>query len=197
MGFCRNMRCMQLEAGHAGMRALEMSERGMRDRVVWRARQGVALTLGALSPSVKAAQQLPVIFAFLKRALADEHEAVAAEMVGAGRELIERQPDAASMVSMLVPMLESFLAEPATTAAHDRVRQGVVLYMGSLAKHIPADDPKVAQVVSRLMDALGTPSETAGKATTDSANKVFFPNATAFIRCLRSARSFAAFCCAF
>ena len=30
---------------------------------------------------------------------------------------------------------------------------------GSLAKHIPPDDPKVAQVVTRLMDALGTPSE--------------------------------------
>ena len=31
--------------------------------------------------------------------------------------------------------------------------------MGSLAKHIQPDDPKVAQVVTRLMDALGTPSE--------------------------------------
>ena len=27
---------------------------------------------------------------------------------------------------------------------HDRVRQGVVLYMGALAKHIPPDDAKVA-----------------------------------------------------
>ena len=45
------------------------------------------------------------------------------------------------------------LAEPATTEVHDRVRQGVVLYMGSLAKHIPPDDPKVSQVVSRLSDA--------------------------------------------
>ena len=63
------------------------------------------------------------------------------------------------MVSMLVPMFEAFLAEPATTATHDRVRQGIVLLMGSIAKHIPPDDPKVAQVVVRLMDALGTPSE--------------------------------------
>ena len=41
MGFCRNMRCMQLEAGHAGMQALERGKRGLRDRAVWRARQGV------------------------------------------------------------------------------------------------------------------------------------------------------------
>ena len=31
--------------------------------------------------------------------------------------------------------------------------------MGALAKHIAPDDPKVAQVVTRLIDALGTPSE--------------------------------------
>ncbi|KAL3902560.1 MAG: hypothetical protein SGPRY_012016, partial [Prymnesium sp.] len=31
--------------------------------------------------------------------------------------------------------------------------------MGSLAKHIPPEDPKVVQVVKRLMNALGTPSE--------------------------------------
>ena len=80
-------------------------------------------------------------------------------MVQAGREIIEKQSQPDEMVTMLVPLLEAFLAEPATTEVHDRIRQGVVLYMGSLAKHIPPDDPKVAQVVKRLMDALGTPSE--------------------------------------
>ena len=39
-------------------------------------------------------------------------------------------------------VLEGFLAEPATTETHDRIRQGVVVYMGSLARHIPPDDPK-------------------------------------------------------
>ena len=119
----------------------------------WRAREGVAHTLAALAPSVGARDQLPVVFAFLKRALADDDEAVAGEMVAAGRELIEKQPDTPAMVLMLVPMLESFLAEPAKTATDDRVRQGVVLYFGSLAKHIPADDAKVAQVRPLLSSA--------------------------------------------
>ena len=61
--------------------------------------------------------------------------------------------DTPAMVLMLVPMLESFLAEPAKTATDDRVRQGVVLYFGSLAKHIPADDAKVAQVRPLLSSA--------------------------------------------
>jgi hypothetical protein len=125
----------------------------------WRSRQGVALTLAALAPRLRAREQLPLVFAFFKRALGDEHEMVAQQMVAAGRDIIERQPDAEAMVTMLVPLLESFLAEPATTEVHDRIRQGVVLYMGSLATHIPPDDPKVAQVVTRLMAALGTPSE--------------------------------------
>ena len=39
------------------------------------------------------------------------------------------------------------------------MRQGSVLYMGALAKHIAPDDPKIVQVVQRLLDTLGTPSE--------------------------------------
>ena len=125
----------------------------------WRPRQAVALALSSLSPHLRAQVQLPLVFAFLKRALGDDHEVVAGAMVDAGRDVIEGQPQVEAMVAMLAPMLESFLAEPATTEVHDRIRQGVVLYMGALAKHIPEDDPKVAQVVTRLIEALGTPSE--------------------------------------
>ena len=34
-----------------------------------------------------------------------------------------RQSSVEEMVALLVPMLESYLAEPATTEKHDRVRQ--------------------------------------------------------------------------
>ena len=122
-------------------------------------RHGVALTLAALSQHLKAREQLPLVFAFLKHALGDEDCTVAAAMVAAGREIIERHQRPGEMILTLVPMLESFLAEPATTEAHDRTRQGIVLYMASLVKHIPPDDAKVSQVFKRLMDALSTPSE--------------------------------------
>ena len=46
----------------------------------WRARHGVGLTLAAVAPSLQAAAQLPLVFAFLKRALADDHEAVQAQL---------------------------------------------------------------------------------------------------------------------
>ena len=146
-------------AAAASRERAAFGEEPQEDPAAWRHRQGVALALAALAPSLKAREQLPVVFSFLKKGLADEHEAVAQAMVAAGREVIDKQAAPDEMVGMLVPMLEAFLAEPATTETHDRVRQGVVLYFGALAKHIPADDPKVAQVVERLMDALGTPSE--------------------------------------
>ena len=40
--------------------------------------------------------------------------------------------------------------------------------MGALAKHIPPDDPKIGQVVTRLMGALGTPSESVQKTISTS-----------------------------
>ena len=92
-----------------------------------------------MAPSLQAAAQLPLVFAFLKRALADDHEAVQAQLwlglirvrvrVGvspnpnpnqvqaqiteAGRVIIEKQPEPEVMVRLLVPMLEAFLAEKA------------------------------------------------------------------------------------
>ena len=125
--------------------------------------------------------QLPVAFAFLKRALADEVEEVAAAMTAAGCALINEQGAPDRMVPLLAPMFETMLSEAATTEADetwraaretsrlssrlgceqadDRVRTGVVVCFGALARHIPPDDPKVGLVLSRLVDSLATPSE--------------------------------------
>ena len=124
-----------------------------------RPREGVALTLAALAPSLRAREQLPIVFAFLKRALGDRDEGVAAAIVDAGREIIDAQPQPDVMRQMLAPMLDASLAEEAKDETDDRIRQGVIFYLGALAKHMPADDAKIVQVVTRLMGALGTPSE--------------------------------------
>ena len=123
------------------------------------ARIGVAGSLGALGPHLDARMQLPIVFAFLKRALGDRHEGVAAAIVDAGREIIDAQPQPDVMRQMLAPMLDASLAEEAKDETDDRIRQGVIFYLGALAKHMPADDAKIVQVVTRLMGALGTPSE--------------------------------------
>ena len=138
------------------------------EEVAWRSRQAVGLALAALAPQLHPKAQAPLVFAFLKRALADGNDAVNEQMIAAGRALIEKNAQPEEMVSLLAPMFDAFLAEPATTATHDRVRQGVIQYTGALAKHIPPDDPRVEAVVVRLIDALSTPSEAVQRAVATS-----------------------------
>ena len=130
--------------------------------------RAVGLALAALAPQLHPKAQAPLVFAFLKRALADGNDAVNEQMIAAGRALIEKNAQPEEMVSLLAPMFDAFLAEPATTATHDRVRQGVIQYTGALAKHIPPDDPRVEAVVVRLIDALSTPSEAVQRAVATS-----------------------------
>jgi hypothetical protein len=80
-------------------------------------------------------------------------------MVSSGVALIDQQPHPDRMVPLLSPMLESFLTEKSSSEADDRSRVGAVVCLGALAKHIPPDDPKIDLVVSKLVDALSTPSE--------------------------------------
>ena len=40
----------------------------------------------------------------------------------------------------------------------DIVRQSVVILMGSLARHLDKDDPKVRPIIGKLIQALATPS---------------------------------------
>ena len=54
-----------------------------------------------MAPSLQAQAQLPVVFAFLKRALADDHEAVQAQFTEAGRVIIEKQAEPDVMVRLL------------------------------------------------------------------------------------------------
>ena len=42
---------------------------------------------------------------------------------------------------------------------HDRQREGVVVLLGSLAKHLDKEDPKVSSITQTLLTALSTPSE--------------------------------------
>lgn len=77
----------------------------------------------------------------------------------AGREIIEKQQQPDEMVGMLVPMFEAFLAEPATTELHDRIRQANLH-----ARHSPYRRPGFAL---RLHDHLSpTPPELAPVAYT-------------------------------
>ncbi len=56
-------------------------------------------------------------------------------------------------------MFEEFLKNAPQDASYDSVRQSVVILMGSLAKHLDKNDPKVKPIVAKLITALSTPSQ--------------------------------------
>ncbi|PWA18464.1 hypothetical protein CCH79_00009914 [Gambusia affinis] len=62
-------------------------------------------------------------------------------------------------VSSLLPVFEEFLKDAPQDASYDSVRQSVVILMGSLAKHLDKNDPKVKPIVAKLITALSTPSQ--------------------------------------
>lgn len=67
-------------------------------------------------------------------------------------------------MSSLLPVFEEFLKNAPQDASYDSVRQSVVILMGSLAKHLDKNDPKVKPIVAKLITALSTPSQQVRKA---------------------------------
>ncbi|CAL9239137.1 unnamed protein product [Arabidopsis halleri] len=49
---------------------------------------------------------------------------------------------------------------------YDLVREGVVIFTGALGNHLAKDDPKVHNVVEKLLEVLNTPSESVKRAVT-------------------------------
>jgi hypothetical protein len=62
-------------------------------------------------------------------------------------------------VVTLLPVFEDFLVQAPDTASYDSVRQSVVVLMGSLARHLEKDDPKVKPIIAKLIATLSTPSQ--------------------------------------
>lgn len=56
-------------------------------------------------------------------------------------------------------MLEDTLSTLPNTASYDIVKQGVVVLMGNLAKHLDKDDQRVKPIVGKLVTSLSVPSQ--------------------------------------
>ena len=57
----------------------------------------------------------------------------------------------------LLPVFEEFLDNAPKERKYDDARQSVVILMGSLAKHLDPNDPKVRPIMRQLILALNTP----------------------------------------
>uniref|UniRef100_UPI0037E8FE79 stalled ribosome sensor GCN1 n=1 Tax=Semicossyphus pulcher TaxID=241346 RepID=UPI0037E8FE79 len=123
----------------------------------WEARCGIALALNKLSQYLDESQVTPLFLFFVPDALNDRHTEVRRCMLDAALSALNTHGK--DNVSCLLPVFEEFLKNAPQDASYDSVRQSVVILMGSLAKHLDKNDPKVKPIVAKLITALSTPSQ--------------------------------------
>ncbi|KAJ7309597.1 hypothetical protein JRQ81_007650, partial [Phrynocephalus forsythii] len=123
----------------------------------WEARCGIALALNKLSQHLDGSQVKPLFQFFVPDALNDRHPEVRKCMLDAALSALNTHGK--DSVNSLLPVFEEFLKNAPNDASYDAVRQSVVILMGSLAKHLDKNDPKVKPIVAKLIAALSTPSQ--------------------------------------
>ena len=136
-------------------------------------RAALVRALGAAAPSLTA-KDLPLVSTFLTKVLADEDEAVRDAAMRGGRAMIELH--GAQHVQQLLGVYEGYFdratrgggaGDGLTDAQTDNTRQGVAVFLGSLAGHLEKDDPRARRVLARLVDVLSTPSEAVQRSVAD------------------------------
>ena len=135
-------------------------------------RAALVRALGAAAPSLTA-RDLPLVSTFLTKVLADEDEAVRDAAMRGGRAMIELH--GAQHVQQLLGVYEGYFdratrsggAGDLTDAQTDNTRQGVAVFLGSLAAHLEQTDPRLRQILARLVDVLSTPSEAVQRSVAD------------------------------
>ena len=123
-------------------------------------RAAIVRALGAAAASLTA-RDLPLVSTFLTKVLADEDETVRDAAMGGGQAIIELH--GAEHVKQLLGVYEGYLERNAgsglSDAQSDNVRRGIAVFLGALACHLEKSDPKIRQILARLVDVLSTPSE--------------------------------------
>ncbi|GAX75317.1 hypothetical protein CEUSTIGMA_g2762.t1 [Chlamydomonas eustigma] len=128
------------------------------------ARLGVALALSACGSVLEDEGVTSCLEFLIRMGLADRNEKVRGAMVSAGMVIVDSQ--GASHSHHMLPLFEGFLehkkangSSPEDEARYDVVREGVVVYLGTLGRHLPPADPKRQTIVETLISVLNTPSE--------------------------------------
>lgn len=120
-------------------------------------RLGVALILTRIAPLIPNSIIEQITHFFVPEALGDRNEKVQSQMLEAGCVLVNLHGK--DNINLLLHVFESFLDDAPDSPENDAVRRSVVVLMGTLARHIDKDNPKVKPIVAKLIEALSTPSQ--------------------------------------
>ncbi|PRW50843.1 Translational activator GCN1 isoform A [Chlorella sorokiniana] len=134
------------------------------------ARAGAAVALQALAPGLSGAQLTAALEFLLSRGLADSNSVIREGMVAAGIAIVDAHGGANP--EAMLPLFESYLDKQAGLAGlsesqYDAVRGGAVVFLGTLARHLDPENPKVRSIVGTLLEVLTTPSESVQRGVSD------------------------------
>ncbi|XP_034945471.1 eIF-2-alpha kinase activator GCN1 [Chelonus insularis] len=124
---------------------------------IWGPRRGVALALTQLAPLISPETINQLIEFFVLTGLGDRNASVRQEMLTAALAAVDLHGK--SNITSLLPVFEEFMDKAPKIGSFDAVKQSVVILMGSLARHLDKDDPRIKPIVMRLITALSTPSQ--------------------------------------
>ena len=123
----------------------------------WEPRSGVAIAISKMAPFFNVEMVQTVASFLVPDALGDRHETVRTHMLDAALATIDIHGK--ETADELLPVFNTWLEKASSSGSNDNVRQSVVILMGSLAKHLDTDDPKVRPIMRQLIIALNTPSQ--------------------------------------
>uniref|UniRef100_A0A915EVC0 Uncharacterized protein n=1 Tax=Ditylenchus dipsaci TaxID=166011 RepID=A0A915EVC0_9BILA len=131
--------------------------RKLRDEVDdWEKRSGVAKTLLLLAEILEDAHMMSLIKIVVPQGLNDRNEICRTLMRNAAvRTIINHGKN---HVEDLLPFLEERLDSLAgEVGEHDNLHTGLIILIGTLARHLENNDGKIRKIVARLIEALSTP----------------------------------------
>ncbi|KAI9565775.1 hypothetical protein GHT06_009568 [Daphnia sinensis] len=124
---------------------------------IWQPRAGIGLALYRLVPLMDEVTVVRLASFFVPKGLGDREDSVKKNMLNAAVAMVDQHGK--ETITKLLPVFEKFMDVAPKSGSFDSVRQSVVILMGSLARHLEKEDPRVKPIIYKLVDALSTPSQ--------------------------------------
>ncbi|XP_069969048.1 LOW QUALITY PROTEIN: stalled ribosome sensor GCN1-like [Bactrocera oleae] len=123
----------------------------------WEPRRGIAISISQVSKFFDVDDVNEIMQFMVAQGFRDRNETVHKEMLASALCIVDCHGQ--ETIVNLLPVFEDFLDKAPKSQTFDNVRQAVVILMGSLARHLEADDIRIEPIVRRLISALSTPSQ--------------------------------------
>ncbi|KAK4861382.1 hypothetical protein LT330_004298 [Penicillium expansum] len=133
----------------------------------WEARSGIALAFNAMTNGFDGDESVSFLrFLIEKGPLLDGNSRVRGQMTESGKSIIILRGE--SKVEEMMQLLQTTLeTSDKDTKTSDLLNEAVIVLYGSVATHLKADDPRLQTVISELLVALDTPSESVQHAVSE------------------------------